>query len=120
MNSFRSFRWTSDKRNNGFLEAEIDTPGLYLLWDVDSKGRRTERCCIVLQPEQDRWIQLYVIRDNLDGVEGENAATQIAKRLDAGELIEQIIELQTGEDGQVKYRIRPKAQAQKVKGSGHD
>lgn len=99
-------------KRRGSTTAEVDTPGLYVICDVDKKGK-SELFRIVLD-SAGGLIELRAGGDNLDNLDGKDAAMQIAKRLDLGESLEQIVELQTGLDGKPKYRIRTKAQAQKA------
>ena len=95
--------------------ATVDEPGLYELCDIDKKGRKESRFRIVVTAGEDL-ISLRAGADNADGAAPEAVALAIAKRLDAGESIADMIQLLPGElpGAETKYHLRTPSETKRA------
>ena len=109
----REFVGRRSGKRNGTTEADLDTPGLYEVCDVDSKGNKDSRYILLFESSDGVLVKLRGTADNADGIDGKDAAMTIAKRMDAGESFERIVAVSAGADGRHAYRIQTKAEAQK-------
>lgn len=95
--------------------AGIDEPGLYEICNIDKRGDKNHVYRVIAESPEGELIALRAGGDNLDGQDGRAVAIVIAKRLSAGESIEDIIEVAKVEDGSTwGYRLRTKAAAKKA------
>jgi hypothetical protein len=93
------------KKDRSTTTAYIDEPGLFEMCDIDKKGRKEQSYWIVVpKPETntdaERLVALNIGSRNLDGGDSTTVAAQIAKRLDAGEVIADMIEMETRDEEQ--------------------
>jgi len=99
--------------------AVIDSPGLYEICNLDKKGRKSQVYRIIVNdPSIGDLIELRAGGDNFDGEDGREAAMKIARRMDDGEKLEEMIAIETKtlDDGSsvVGYRLRSKTAAAKA------
>lgn len=97
-------------KNGTVSTARVDDAGLYEICDIDKKGNKSAYFRIVVPNAAGELIELKAGGHNADGQDGTEVAMTIAKRMDGGERIVDMIELT--DDG--KYRLRTKAQAVKA------
>ena len=109
----REFVGRRSGKRNGTTEADLDTPGLYEVCDVDGKGNKDSRYVLLFELPDGVLLKLRGTADNADGIDGKDAAMTIAKRMDAGESFDRIVAVIAGADGKPAYRIQTKAEAQK-------
>jgi hypothetical protein len=116
----RNSKYTFEREFIGRMDgrekhAYIDEPGLYEICDIDKKGRKDQNYRIIVPDPSGELICLRPYGDNLDGVGAMEIATEVAKRIEAGEQIAGMIQLEKKPDSEDwGYRLLSKAAAKKA------
>lgn len=119
----REFTGRKEGRRGDRTLANVDTPGLYELCDIDKRGNKEPHFRIVVDhpAKPDELINFAAAAANADDQDGTDVALKIAKRLDAGESLSDMIEyVEQPEDPTKpgvrlwKYRLRSKSDAAKA------
>jgi hypothetical protein len=105
----REFIGRKSGKRGDTTSADVDEPGLYEITDIDRKGNKNSAYRI-LALRNGELLELFGTRDSADGLDGKDAAMQIAKRMDGGEPFAEIVEVLEGG----KYRLRSKAEAKRA------
>jgi hypothetical protein len=104
-------------KNGSVSVADVDTPGLYEICDIDKRGDKEQVYRIVAETpdglQEFRASKHHADTTAESPVDGKAQAMAIAKRIDAGEQFAEIVEtVKVGDEW--RYRQRTKAQAKKT------
>ncbi len=115
----REFVGRKQGKRGDTTEANIDEPGLFEVCDIDKRGNKDSSYAIVVAHPADTngLIRFWAGMHDVDGRSGVDVAMMIAKRMDAGEAISDMIEcVEQPEDPAKpgvrtwKYRLRAKSE----------
>lgn len=97
-----------------FTCAYVDEPGLYMECDIDKKGRKDETYYVVLSRTADTPALSPTADPDLLQIKiSESDAVAVAKRIEGGEALEQIVGV-TKADGKYRYELRTKSEAKRA------
>jgi hypothetical protein len=103
------------RKDSNLTKAFIDEPGVYEVGDIDKKGRKDPSWRIILnRPADCPPLRETADADFIQGHIDESELATIARRLDAGEDIHEIVGFQPGAEGKYKHVIRTKDEAKKA------
>jgi hypothetical protein len=93
---------------------DVDEEGLYEICNIDHKGNKDQIYRVVAHRPDGELVSLQAGGDCFGPESGKEAAMIIAKRIDAGESIDDIVAVSQADDDTWGYKIRSKAEAKKA------